>query len=424
MALLEGSNLVNAVFDVIRLGDNVLLEWISGAEKGLKIFIYKKPSIEVGPNNVTAPCLDDFLPESRIPAYIRNSTIYTTNPDEANLFLIKNDFSYLFVCGIANQPHLSLNIFREEHIYKRHLMVIMNNITHNYPYFNRSGNSDHLFIYTFDMGPFCQKLHESFGNVFSKLQNVTFLQNFGHIGPARDGSNCVRPPGTDIILPQYHSWTPHHLATHFVPSKTIDSFFVVSYSNISFCSTNIRVVLRAVGHNATYRLFNAEHRSNDGKSAITDSYFALCPAGYAPWSRRVYEALLKNSIPVILPNGIVEPFERYLDLTKFSVKFNTDYISISNLSFLERMHDAGGEHRIFISPISRPSLHHLCRPLLDLYQHFTCWFLQQYRKRKTQSYTFLPYPYFPPWSHSPISMSTSLPMVETSLSGHPCCCLP
>eukprot|EP01041_Mallomonas_annulata_P009877 gene9877-20549_t len=97
--------------------------------------------------------------------------------------------------------------------------------------------------------------------------------------------------------------------------------------------------LFAVGHNATYRLFNAEHRNTDG---------------YVSWSRRVYEALLKNSIPVILSNGIVEPFERYLGRTKFSAKFNTDYISISNLSFLERMYDAGDEHREW-----HRQLHHL-----------------------------------------------------------------
>eukprot|EP01041_Mallomonas_annulata_P006544 gene6544-13239_t len=171
------------------------------------------------------------------------------------------------------------------------------------------------------MGSFRQKLHESFENVFSErtvIFKMGFFANFWTYW------TYVRPPGMDII-----------------------SFMDTTSLGISFCTIK--------NHRFFFcGLFNTEHRSNDGKPAITDSYFSLCLAGYAPWSRRGYEALLKNSIPVILSNGIVELFERYLGWTKFSVKFNTDYISISNLTFLERMDDAGEDHREW-----HRQLHHL-----------------------------------------------------------------
>eukprot|EP01041_Mallomonas_annulata_P009025 gene9025-18688_t len=332
-----------AAVDPSRLGDQLLMEWISRAEHDLKIFIYDKP-LSLQQNNAT--CYDYFQAEYRIPNYIRNVSLYTTNPDQANLFLIEHDFTCLFTSGFLTYPQLPMHIYRMRFIYNRHLRPILNNVTHNYPYFNRSGGKDHIFIMLTDFGPYCQYYDGYFRKAFDLLRNVTFLLNFGHIGPAPDGSQCMRPPGTDIILPQYHPWKPHQLSLHSELPREIDSFFVGLYSNRYFCSVNIRTILQSIGHNMTYyRLFNSESRSTDGKPAIADSYFALCPAGYAPWSKRLYEALMMNTIPVILANGIVEPFEKFLNWEDFTVKFNTDNISLTNLSFLEKIHNAGEEHR-------------------------------------------------------------------------------
>lgn len=47
--------------------------------------------------------------------------------------------------------------------------------------------------------------------------------------------------------------------------------------------------------------------------------FALCPAGWTPWSRRIYEALLVGSIPVLIPGDFVPPFADRLDWSRFSL---------------------------------------------------------------------------------------------------------
>lgn len=53
--------------------------------------------------------------------------------------------------------------------------------------------------------------------------------------------------------------------------------------------------------------------------AITSGYFALCPTGYQPWSVRLYDAIMHDVVPVILANGIIEPFEKFLSWESFTV---------------------------------------------------------------------------------------------------------
>ena len=57
---------------------------------------------------------------------------------------------------------------------------------------------------------------------------------------------------------------------------------------------------------------------------MTDTIFALCPAGAACWSMRLYHALFADAIPVLLADPVIEPFERFLDWTTFTVKVMTD----------------------------------------------------------------------------------------------------
>ena len=79
---------------------------------------------------------------------------------------------------------------------------------------------------------------------------------------------------------------------------------------------------------------------------MNDTYFALCPAGYAPWSLRLYDAVLHSAVPVILANDIIEPFERFLDWRTFTVKVDADLITTnSNISFLITMTNHSDELR-------------------------------------------------------------------------------
>ena len=54
------------------------------------------------------------------------------------------------------------------------------------------------------------------------------------------------------------------------------------------------------------------------------AWFALCPAGWACWSARLYDALEHGTIPVLLADGMARPFDELLDWGRFSLALTTD----------------------------------------------------------------------------------------------------
>ena len=56
------------------------------------------------------------------------------------------------------------------------------------------------------------------------------------------------------------------------------------------------------------------------KGSLATSIFAPCPAGNGCWSLRFFDAIDRLAIPIILADGIIEPFEQWLDYSAFSAK--------------------------------------------------------------------------------------------------------
>ena len=52
---------------------------------------------------------------------------------------------------------------------------------------------------------------------------------------------------------------------------------------------------------------------------VRHSVFCLAPAGFAPWSRRLYEVMIEGCIPIIIADDIVLPFQDQLEWNAFSV---------------------------------------------------------------------------------------------------------
>jgi organic radical activating enzyme len=52
------------------------------------------------------------------------------------------------------------------------------------------------------------------------------------------------------------------------------------------------------------------------------SVFTMCPAGYGRWSFRLIEALLNGSIPLLISDGYVLPFENKIDWSKYCYVIN------------------------------------------------------------------------------------------------------
>ena len=64
---------------------------------------------------------------------------------------------------------------------------------------------------------------------------------------------------------------------------------------------------------------------------LRGSVFCLAPAGFAPWSRRLFEVIIEGCIPVIVADDIVLPFENQLNWKEFSVTVSEAVVKAGKL---------------------------------------------------------------------------------------------
>merc|ERR1711998_695855 len=72
-------------------------------------------------------------------------------------------------------------------------------------------------------------------------------------------------------------------------------------------------------------------------SLTPDCYFGLHPAGHGIWSARIWSYLNRCIIPVISSDGVVMPFERVLDYSRFTTKLLSGTYEHLNFRPVRRM---------------------------------------------------------------------------------------
>ena len=333
--------------------DDSLLFWARRAKRGVKIFIYPKIPDPTYPTyhsfasyNASAhECNPHFLMERKFPEYIRNTIVETTNPRRADFFLIDHDYSCFFSTNVNN----SLGKRLEHEFSEKYLTAVMANVVQNFPYYNKSGGLDHLMVFTLDRGRCEMALHPGLHDIIPYYEPVTFIGNFGFAQEDisfetmqfgkfafSTGRTVTRRlprctlfgSGRNIVIPQFHEWVPEPYDRRL---RRYHSVFVGRVKRGGLSGVNVRPILLNI-HAIGFPGFYASDLSNASLSSITlrDSYFSLCPGGAAPWSVRMYDAIYHHSIPVILADGIVLPFEKFLDWKSFTVKQSSDYVSVQD----------------------------------------------------------------------------------------------
>ena len=109
------------------------------------------------------------------------------------------------------------------------------------------------------------------------------------------------------------------------------------------CSNGIRLELEAIHKDPNISKHESRFRWRS-QGSMTDTVFALCPAGWSCWSMRLYHALCVDAIPVILADRIIEPFERFLDWETFTVKYTTANKS-SVIGMFDELHSLAEQAR-------------------------------------------------------------------------------
>jgi len=296
--------------------------------------------------------------------------IYTNDPEEADFFIVPNALMGHF--GSWTQYLSSL------------LAPMLRHILNDHPYFNRSGGRDHLFVYSGDTGPMCDcnlatlllKEHAFMDSMVGSMLRIGY---YGHRGPHsttvenRTNANCGWRDGEDIAMPmfnEYHKRPPampwpaalrssivadvHFRGSVWGPTKPLTCMTVqgaVTYA----CSIGIRYWLQrymtrecqlpalpwpALQLPANLKLSanRSTPRCSFQSGDVTRGLYNFCPAAHACWSARFFDSIDRGHIPVVLADGIVQPFEELLDYDHFSVTLDTEPLMRNELQTIRGLH--------------------------------------------------------------------------------------
>lgn len=135
--------------------------------------------------------------------------------------------------------------------------------------------------------------------------------------------------GHDIVIPQlipprhgYLSIYHDYINTH-VPLREFDSTFsgIMSGDQLHLRLMN-QTSKVDYANNHTEKFVLSAAVSGD-HSLKYRGYFMYSPCGVACWAQRVYEALAVYTIPILINDGGIQAFERFIDWKKFSVKISS-----------------------------------------------------------------------------------------------------
>ncbi|KAJ7947876.1 Exostosin-like [Quillaja saponaria] len=272
--------------------------------KNLKIFVYDLP-----PKFNTNWLLNErcsnhlFASEVAIHKALLTSDVRTFDPYEADFFFVPVYVS----CNFS-----TVNGFPAIGHARSLLASAVQLISSEYPFWNRSRGSDHVFVASHDFGACFHTMEDvaMTDGVPEFLKNSIILQTFGvkHKHPCQDVENVVIPP---YISPESVRTTVEKFPV--TRRRDIWAFFrgkmEVHPKNISgrFYSRRVRtMILRKF--NGDRRFYLQRHRFSGYQLEIARSVFCLCPLGWAPWSPRLVESVALGCVPVIIADGIRLPF--------------------------------------------------------------------------------------------------------------------
>ncbi|XVF05748.1 hypothetical protein REPUB_Repub05bG0199000 [Reevesia pubescens] len=273
--------------------------------KDLKIYIYELPS-EYNEDWLSNKRCSNHLFASEVAihkALMNTYDLRTFDPYEADFFFVPVYVS----CNFS-----TINGFPAIGHARSLLSSAIQLISTNYPFWNRSLGSDHIFVASHDYGACFHAMEDRAidDGIPEFLKNSIILQTFGvnFKHPCQDVENVLLPP---YIPPESLRKTLEKAP--LTGNRDIMAFFrgkmEVHPKNISgkFYSKRVRTEIWR-RYNGDRRFYLQRHRFAGYQSEIVRSVFCLCPLGWAPWSPRLVESVALGCVPVIIADGIRLPF--------------------------------------------------------------------------------------------------------------------
>lgn len=267
---------------------------------------------------------------------------FTDDPEKADFFVVPHTM-------LSNRLGKGKMLKNMKLFFSQAWSPFLRMIRYGLPYYNRSNGLDHLFVWVGDLGPSCD-CYGLDAILSTRPLEREMMQSMIRVGYF--GSNDPRVgwrQGVDIGVPM---WNAFHLRTPPPPWQALvretsnrsnmamrfsywgTATQCVGQNHSCGCSSGIRHWLRAYKERGCHR--SAEeakqaHQYGMGprctNASASHGWYTLCPAGFGCWSARMYDAIDQLSIPVVLANGALQPYERFLDWRSFSIQLDTEVLS-------------------------------------------------------------------------------------------------
>ncbi|CAL8999668.1 unnamed protein product [Prunus brigantina] len=308
----------------------------------LKIFVYDLPAKYNTDWLKNERCSTHlFASEVAIHRALLTSEYLTVDPYEADFFFVPVYVS----CNFS-----TVNGFPAIGHARSLVASAINLISTQYPFWDRSHGSDHVFVASHDFGS-CFHTMEDVAisdGIPGFLKNSIVLQTFGvkQRHPCQEVENVVIPP---YVSPESVLRTLEK--SPVTGRRDIFAFFrgkmEVHPKNISgrFYSKRVRTMLWRK-YNGDRRFFLQRHRFAGYQSEIVRSVFCLCPLGWAPWSPRLVESVALGCVPVIIADGIRLPFDDVVPWAEISLNVAEkdvgklaeilEHVAATNLSAIQK----------------------------------------------------------------------------------------
>ncbi|XP_017255478.1 probable glycosyltransferase At5g11130 [Daucus carota subsp. sativus] len=275
---------------------NLFLEDYKEMNSSLKIFVYPhKPNHPFA--NVLLPYKfepgGNYASESYFKKALMTSHFITNDPSEADLFFLP--FS---IASLRHDKRVGvggIQDFIRDYIYE---------ISHEYPYWNRSGGADHFYVACHSIGKMAmEKAVEVRGNAIQLVCSSNyFLQGY--------------VPHKDASVPQI--WPRQGDPPNQPPSKRKTLAFYAGAMN-----SRVRESLVGLWKNDSEISVHQNRLKTPYHESLLGSKFCIHAKGFEVNTARIGDALYYGCVPVILADHYDLPFADTLNWKSFSVVVST-----------------------------------------------------------------------------------------------------
>ncbi|XVF06611.1 hypothetical protein REPUB_Repub06bG0064200 [Reevesia pubescens] len=271
---------------------DLFLEDYKDMNMSLKIYVYPHSTDEPFANVLLPVDYDPkghYASELYFKKVLSKSHFITKNPSEADLF-----FMPFSIVEMRHDPRIGpegIQDFIKDYIY---------NISHKYPYWNRTDGADHFYVACHSIGRFAMdKVFEAKFNVIQVVCSSSYFVA-GYI------------PHKDASMPQI--WPRQGDPPNFASSKRKQlGFFAGTINSLA------RLALLKVWGNDTDILAHFGRLRTPDADQLLGSKFCLHVKGFEVNTARVADAINYGCVPVILANHYDLPFGDILNWESFSV---------------------------------------------------------------------------------------------------------